>query len=354
MKGRLYEKQVKAPGLPPGSLIFTGEARSEPVSISLIDYNEGGFEERNHVAISECHDLNQKETTTWVNINGIHDISVVEGLGDLIGLHPLVLEDLVTLSQRPKIEEHENHLFIILKMIHYDDQNNLTVEQVSLVVGDTFVVSFQEFAGDVFEPVRDRLRSGKGRIRQMGADYLAYALMDTIVDHYFTVIERIGEDIEDIEQGLLVDPGKELLYRINMLKRDVIMLRRSIWPLREVISSIQRSETTIFKKKTLIFLRDVYDHTIQVVDVVETFRDLLAGLTDLYMSSLSQKMNEVMQVLTIVGTIFIPLTFIAGVYGMNFAWMPELQWHYGYPVAMAGMLVIGVLLLVYFKKKKWL
>lgn len=350
----LYKKRSKTPGLPPGSLIFTGEARSEPVTISVIDYTESLFEEHTEASLADCEQFVKPHTTTWINVNGIHDVATIESIGKLVDLHDLILEDLLNLNQRPKIEEYDAHLFIILKMLHYDENRNLTIEQVSLVVGETFVLSFQEFAGDVFEPVRQRLRSGKGRVRNMGPDYLAYALMDTIVDHYFSVIEQIGEDIEDIEQDVLVDPQKEVLIRINNLKREVILLRRSIWPLREVISSIERSETNVFDPKTLLYLRDMYDHTIQVVEVVETFRDLLAGLTDLYMSSLSQKMNEVMKVLTIVGTIFIPLTFIAGVYGMNFERMPELHWTHGYPVVMAGMAGIGIFLLIYFKRKKWL
>ncbi len=353
MKGFL-QGRVKKPGLPPGSVVFTGEQVQEPVSISVINYTESHFEQQDDVKIEDCVGLKEQETVTWVNINGIHDVSLIKELGELVVLHPLIQEDLVNLGQRPKVEEYEGHLFFILKMLHYEEDADLEIEQVSLVVGKNYVISFQEYAGDVFEPVRQRLINSRGTIRQSGADYLAYSLIDTIVDHYFVVIEQLGERIEAIEESLLGEPDQEILVQINLLKREVIWLRKSIWPLREVISNVQRGDSKIFSKKALMYLSDVYDHTIQVIDMVETFRDLLSGLTDLYMSSLSQKMNEVMQFLTIVGTIFIPLTFIVGVYGMNFNDMPELEWAYGYPAIMVLMLVIGVALLIYFKRKKWI
>ena len=319
-----------------------------------MSYSPGSIEEKAKATLEECYGLQDGETVTWVNVDGVHDTSVIEQLGALVALHPLVLEDVVTLDQRPKLEEFDEHLFLVLKMLHYDNDERLAGEHVSLVVGHTFVISFQEYEGDVFEPVRSRLRKNKGRIRKMGADYLAYTLIDTVVDHYFLMIEQLGEQIESLEELLLSDPEQSTLIRINELKREVIMLRKSIWPLREVISGLQRGESPIFKKKTMVFLRNVYDHTIQVLDIVETYRDLLSGLTDLYMSSLSQKMNEVMQFLTIIGTIFIPLTFIAGVYGMNFEIMPELRWRYGYPIMMGLMAVMAFVLLIYFRRKKWL
>ncbi len=353
MSNRL-QSQTKEPGMPPGSLVFTAEEISASVDIGIINFNELEFEEQHGVAVADCKGLNEQRTTTWVNVNGVHDVDVIEELGTLVGLHPLIMEDLVNLDQRPKIEDFEEYLFIVMKMLHYDRDNNLEVEHVSLVIGKTFVISFQEYAGDVFEPIRQRLRTSKGRIRKKGADFLAYALIDTVVDHYFSVIEEIGELIDTIEEQLLTDTDKTILLRINRLKREVILLRKSIWPLREVISGLLRSESTIFEDKTLIFLRDVYDHTIQVAEMVETFRDLLSSLTDLYMSSLSQKMNEVMQFLTIVGTIFIPLSFLTGVYGMNFDNMPELHWTLGYPLLMVLMMIVSGMLLLYFRRKKWL
>ena len=341
-------------GLPPGSVVYTGVERSEKVTLSLINFDAGNCDEQHEILTDAVEGIEDKSFISWVNVNGIHDVKVIEQLGARIALHPLEMEGLADVSQRPKVEEYEGHLFIVLKMLHYKGNEDLRIEQVSLVVGNTFVISFQEYAGDVFDPIRMRLRNGKGRIRKMGADYLAYALIDTIVDHYFVVIEQMGEQIELLEEELLDNPGKELLLRINNLKREAILIRKSIWPLREVISTLQRSESPIIKKKTQPFLRDVYDHTVQVVDMIETFRDLLASMTDLYMSSLSQKMNEVMQLLTIVGAIFIPLTFIAGVYGMNFDNMPELHWPNGYPLIMTLMFILGAGLLIYFKRKKWL
>ncbi len=347
-------KDNKKTGLPPGSVVYTGEARSEDVSLSLINYDAQHCDEKHEISIDAVEGIENKSIVSWINVNGIHDVEVIKQLGERIALHPLVMEDLVNVRQRPKLEDFDDHLFIVLKMLYYKDGDTLNIEQVSLIVGDTFVISFQEYAGDVFDPIRKRLRDGKGRIRKMGADYLAYALIDTIVDHYFVVIEKMGEHIELLEEQLLENPTRDLLLRINGLKREAILIRKSIWPLREVVSTLQRSESPLIKKKTEVFLRDVYDHTVQVVDMVETYRDLLASLTDLYMSSLSQKMNEVMQFLTIVGAIFIPLTFIAGVYGMNFDHMPELHFSYGYPAIMALMLAVGISSLIYFKRKKWL
>lgn len=351
---RLIRHKSKTAGLPPGTPIFTGVHRPDPATITVIDYNDAAFVEKAAAAVEDCRVIEDPHTVTWINVDGVHDVALIEHLGDLLGLHPLILEDLVEVNQRPKLEEYEAHLFIVLKMLNYDGKDNLSVEQVSLILGNHFVISFQEHAGDVFEPVRDHLRESKGRIRKGGADYLAYALIDIVVDHYFAVIEQLGERIETLEEDLLSNPSPEILHVVNRLKRDVLFLRKSVWPLREVISGVQRSESKLFDKKTLVYLRDVYDHTIQVVDMIETFRDFLLGLTDLYLSSLSQKMNEIMKFLTIIGTIFIPLTFIAGIYGMNFKTMPGITWRYGYPVVMGLMVLIGVALLVYFRRKRWI
>ena len=340
--------------MPPGSVVFTGQLRSEEVDISLINFTESAYEEKKDTTVQECVSLREFPPVSWVNVNGIHDVRIIEQLGAHIGLHPLVMEDLVHLDQRPKLEEYDGYLFIVFKMLHYDDNKGVRVEQVSLVAGETYVISFQEYAGDVLEPIRDRIRTGKGRIRKMGADYLAYALMDTVVDHYFVVIEKIGSKIESIEEALLEQGDKAIMQHISQLKKDIILLRRSIWPLREVIAKMQRLESPLFKKKTAAYLRDLYDHIIQVIEMLETMSDLLASLTDLYISEQGLRMNEVMKFLTIIGTIFIPLTFIAGIYGMNFAYMPELHWTYGYPIAMFVMALIGGGFLVYFKRRGWL
>ena len=347
------KRSIKPPGLPPGAVVFTGSQRSGKVSLSVIRYAEQKMEEVERPGLEVLSAVGDEKWVHWINIDGVHDEELIKEIGRQIHLHPLLMEDLANLNQRPKLDEYEDHLFITLKMITYSE-GELVAEQLGLVVGKDFVLSFQEYPGDVFEPIRSRLRNEQGRIRKMGADYLAYALMDTIVDHYFIVMEELGEQVDFLEEELLQAPQKQHLVRINALKRQVIQLRKSVWPLREIVNSLQRDETGLIRKKTQVFLSDLYDHTIHVIEMIEVFRDTLASLTDLYMSSLSQKMNEVMQFLTIIGALFIPLTFIAGVYGMNFARMPELQWTYGYPLVMGcmGLMVVG--LLVYFKRKKWL
>jgi len=270
-------------------------------------------------------------------------------------LHPLILEDIVNTEQRPKMEDFEQYIFVVLKMLQYNEkEDEIIAEQVSLILGSNFVISFQETEGDIFDPIRDRIRNSKGRIRKMGADYLAYALLDAVVDNYFTILEKIGEKIETVEEELVANPIPETLQIIHTMKREMIFLRKSVWPLREVVGGLQRAESALIQESTGIYLRDVYDHTIQVIDTIETFRDMISGMLDIYMSSVSNKMNEVMKVLTIFAAIFIPLTFIAGIYGMNFQYMPELEWQLGYFAVLLIMLLVAVSLLVYFRKKKWL
>ena len=258
-------------------------------------------------------------------------------------------------GQRPKMEDFENYLFIVLKMFQYDEDKPQTkTEQVSLIFGSNYLISFQEDEGDVFDPIRERIRTDRGRIRKMGVDYLAYSLMDAIVDNYFTVLEKIGESIEDIEDEMLKNPTPEILQIIHTLKRELIFLRKSVWPLREVISRLERWESPLIEKSIDIYLRDVYDHTIQVIDALETFRDMLSGMLDVYLTSVSNRMNEVMKVLTIIATIFIPLTLVTGIYGMNFKYMPELDSPWGYPMVYIVMLIISLVMLIYFRRKKWL
>jgi magnesium transporter len=281
-------------------------------------------------------------------------VDILERIGKHFGLHPLILEDILHTDQRPKMEDSENYLFIVTKMLSYDEENHLNVQQFSLVLGQNYIITFQERVGDVFEPVRERLRKGKGRIRKMPPDYLAYALIDAVVDHYFIVLERIAERVEEIEEELIRNPTPETLKTIHHLKRELIFLRKSVWPLRELIGALERGESSLVHEKTTIFLRDLYDHTIQVIDTVETLRDMVSGMLDVFLSSVSNRMNEVMKVLTIIATIFIPLTFIAGIYGMNFKFMPELEWHWGYPLVWSIMIVVGVVMLFYFKRRKWL
>ena len=357
---RFIKKRSKTIGQPPGTLIHIGEKKTERARISIIDYDEMRFEEREAKSVEECFTFRDTPTVTWINIDGIHQIEIIEKIGKHFNLHPLVLEDILNTGQRPKIEDFGEYLYIVLKMLYYDDKKGeVKAEQVSLILGSNFVISFQEVEGDVFDPLRERMKESKGRIRKMDADYLAYALLDSVVDNYFVILERLGEKIEEMEKELVSNPTPRILQVIHRLKGEMIFLRKSVWPLREVVNGLERGESSLIKKSTLIYLRDVYDHTIQVMDTVETFRDLVSGMLDTYLSSVSNRMNEVMKVLTIIATIFIPLTFIAGIYGMNFnpessPWnMPELNWGFGYLTAIGLMILVALSMVFYFKNKKW-
>jgi len=348
-------KSKQKVGLVPGTLVYTGEKKVEKVRIRIIDYDETQLEEKEAATVEECFPFKDKPTVTWINIDGLHDLELIEKIGRKFGLHPLVLEDIVNTGQRPKLEDFENHVFVVLKMLYYDqEKNELEAEQISLIFGENFVISFQERVGDIFDPLRERIRKNKGRVRKAGADYLAYALIDSIVDNYFVILEQIGEMIEDAEQDLAVNPTLETLQTIRSFKKEMIFLRKSIWPLREVVNTLERGESSLINESTLIYLRDVYDHTIQIIDTVESYRDMLSGMLDVYLSSISNRMNEVMKVLTIFAAIFIPLTFVAGIYGMNFGFMPELGWHWGYFGVLLVMAIVAAVMLVYFKRKRWL
>jgi len=353
-KRKLIRKREKKIGLPPGTPVYVGEMKEEEVKISIIDYDETHFQEREGKTIEECFPFKDTPTVTWINIDGIHDVDIIEKIGKHFELHPLIMEDIMNTEQRPKMEDFGNYLYVVLKMLYYDDEENETkVEQVSMILGDNFVISFQEREGDIFDSVRERLRNGKGRIRKMQADYLAYSLLDTIVDNYFTILEKLGDRIEELEERMVIDPKSETLHEIHRLKREMVFLRKSVWPLRELINGMERGESPLIHKATRIYLRDVYDHTIQVIDTVETYRDMLSGMHDTYLSSISNRMNEIMKVLTIIATIFIPLTFIAGVYGMNFEFMPELKWRWAYFIVWGVIIVIAIYMITYFKRRKW-
>jgi magnesium transporter len=352
---RLFKRTANKVGLPPGSLVHIGDKRIEKVKITIIDYDEMRFEEREVDVVEKCYPFKDTPTVTWINIDGIHEADTIEKIGKHYDIHPLVLEDIMNSVQRPKMEDLEHYVFVILKMLFYDEKaREILSEQVSLILGSNFVITFQEKEGDVFNPVRDRLRMAKGRIRKMKADYLAYCLLDTIVDHYFIVLEKMGEGIESLEEELVADPTPETLQTIHILKRELIFLRRSVWPLREAVTGLERGESVLIHESTGIYLRDVYDHTIQIIDTIETFRDMVSGMLDVYLSSISNKMNEVMKVLTIIATIFIPLTFIAGIYGMNFEYIPELKWHWGYIASLFLMGIIALIMVLYFRRKRWL
>jgi magnesium transporter len=352
---RSITKRSEKSGLPPGTLIHIGEQKTEKVRITIIDYDEQQLQEKEAQTVEECFPFKDKPTVTWINVDGVHDVTLIEQLGSYFGFHPLLQEDIMNTEQRPKLEDHEQYLFIVLKMLYHDQAaDEITAEQVSLILGSNFLLSFQEREGDVFEPVRDRIRTKKGRIRKAGADFLAYALIDAIVDHYFVILEKLEEKIEDVEEELVTNPTPETLRAIHRLKRRMIFLRKSVWPLREVINGLEDSDSPLMHESTGIYLRDLYDHIIQVLDTMENFREMIAGMFDIYLSSISNKLNEVMKVLTIIATTFIPLTFLAGVYGMNFRYMPELDWRWGYPVIWAVMLAILIVMVGYFRRKRWI
>lgn len=352
---RLIKKRSKKAGLPPGTLVHIGEKKAETLKITVMDYDEAHFEEKEIKTIDECFIFKDKPTVTWINIDGLHQVEILEKLGECYGLHPLVLEDILNTDQRPKMEDYGEYLYIVLKDLDYDDKSSqIEPEQISLILGPNFVFSFQEMEGDTFGTIRERIRNSKGRIRKMGADYLAYSLLDSIVDNYFIILEKLGEKIEFLEEKLVTQPTPETLQMIHHLKRELIFLRKAVWPLREVINGLERGESSLIKEATRIYLRDVYDHTIQTIDTIETYRDMVSGMLDIYLSSVSNRLNSVMKVLTIIATIFMPLTFLAGVYGMNFKFMPELEWRWGYPFIWLIMAGIGVFMFLYFKKKRWL
>ncbi len=311
---KLTKKRSEKAGLPPGTLVHIGEKKAEIPKITIMDYGEAHFQEKVVKTIEECFLFKDTPTVTWINIDGLHQVEILEKLGECYGFHPLVLEDILNTDQRPKIEDYGEYLYIVLKMLDQSNQSKeILTEQISLILGPSFVISFQEREGDVFDPIRERIRTGKGRIRKMGADYLTYSLLDSIVDNYFIVMEKLGEKIEFLEEELVKRPIPETLQTIHHLKREMIFFRKSVWPLREVIGSLERGELPLVKETTRIYLRDVYDHTIQVIDTIETFRDMVSGMLDIYLSSVSNRLNSVMKVLTIIATIFMPLTFIAGI-----------------------------------------
>ena len=352
---KLLKKKSKKVGLPPGSIVHIGNKRAEKTKITIVDYNEEQFQEKEVKTVKECCPYKEKPTITWINIDGVHEVKIIEELGKIYNFHPLILEDIVDTDQRPKIKDFGDYIFIILKMHYYDKENNeIKIEQVSLILGKNWVISFQEREGDVFDSIRERIRNNIGRIRKARADYLIYALMDAIIDNYFTILEKLGEETEDLEAKVIKDPVPANLQIIYKLKSELIFLRKSVWPLREVISILEKGESVLIDKSTNIYLRDIYGHTIQVMDTVETLRDVISGTLDVYLSSVSNKMNEIMKVLTIIATIFIPLTFIAGVYGMNFQYMPELKWVWAYPLILSVMLIIGIVMVIFFKRRKWM
>lgn len=352
---RLVHRVTKAPGSAPGMLAHTGERKVEKVRIRMIDYDSEKILERTFEGVDESFPYVDRPPVTWVNIDGLHDTTIAEAVADRFGVHRLALEDVLSPNQRPKVESYDGHYLVILKMLTFDrEAEDVVAEQLSLIVGPGYLFSFQERFGDVFEPVRERLRQAKGRLRHRGTDYLAYALIDAIVDNYFRILEALGDTIEELEETVLGEPKLETLHRIHHLRREMLVVRRAVWPLREVLGQMYRGEIELIAEETQVFLRDVYDHCVQVIDTTETLREVLTGAMDLYLSGVSNRMNEVMKVLTIIATIFIPLSFLAGLYGMNFDYMPELHFRWAYPALLSVMGVALVGMLWAFKRKGWL
>lgn len=346
----------KKSGLPPGTLIHVGNATETATRISVIDYSKENIEEQEIQSVDEILRYKDRDTVTWVIVEGLSNIDIVESIGTLFSIHPLVLEDILNTHQRPKFEDHDDYLYIVLKcLVSEDQQFTVSYEQISLLVLNNFVFAFKEKKDDLFYPIQQRIRTSKGRLTSLGTDYLTYTILDAIVDQYFILIDALDAAIGSLEDSILTsEPTKDTLAKIQQFKRETITIRRYLSPIRDLMAGILRSESVLVNEKTRIYLKDVSDHIIRVIELIESYRDILTGLLDIYISSVSNKMNEVMKVLTIFASIFIPLTFLAGIYGMNFEYMPELNWKWAYPSLWAVFIAIPVVLLIYFKRKKWL
>lgn len=351
---KVFRRGKKA-GLPPGTPVFVGEKKQDVVGISIMNYSTEEIEEIKNATFDDCLRAKDSSNVVWINVNGIHDVNATQAMARMFGLHPLTTEDISNTNQRPKSEEFDDYLFFALKMLTYNGEtNSIDDENVSIILTKNHVISFQERQSDLLDPVRERIRSSKGKIRSEGADYLAYAIMDGVVDEYFVALEKLGDHIEQLDDEILTTPAKTHMQELHRLKREIVFLRKTIWPLREEVSAIEKSSSRLIDDSIRPFLRDLYDHTIQIIDMVETYRDIIGGMHDTFLSSMSNRMNEIMKVLTIIGTIFIPLTFIVGIYGMNFENMPELKWTWGYFGLWGVIAALGLTMLAIFKRHKWL
>lgn len=352
---RFLKDRNASKGLSPGSLIFIGQQKVENPRICLIDFNPEDLNEKDLASMDEAKSCLSPDTVSWINIYGLHDISIIQDTGRIFNLHPLLLEDILNTGQRPKMEEFEPNLFFVFRMLrHNGEKNTIISEQLSMVLGDTFLLTFQEQPGDVFEPVRVRIRKQKGRVRMSEVDYLAYALMDTLVDNYISIIERLGDEIEDLENDVLDNPSPDVMEKIHAYKREMNFMRKAIRPARETVLQLIHGEFPQIRESTLPFLKDLLDLLTEATESIETYREILSDMMNLYTSTISNKMNDIMKVLTIFAALFIPLTFIAGIYGTNFDYVPELHYKYGYFVFWGILIVIAAGMLLYFKRKKWL
>ncbi len=347
-------KLVIKAGLPPGTLVHIGPKKTEKQLVELIQYDNKELIETDSNETSVILDKFDPGKVNWINIDGLHNINLIQELGNFFHLSPLMLEDILNTEQRPKLDEYDGVLFLPMKALNTLSGNEIQYEQISFVLGQNYILSFQEKEGDLFDQLRTRISDPANRVRSKNADYLFYRLIDTVVDNYYIVMEHIGEQIENIEEEVYLNPSSKTMQRIQDVKKELIILRKSLYPIREAIASLLRNDYKVIQPENRTFFNDVYDHIIQLIDMFETYRDLISNLMDMYMSTISNKMNEIMKVLTIISTIFIPLSFIAGVYGMNFQHMPELGWKYGYYAILGLMLAILTGMLLYFRSKKWL
>jgi len=351
---KLLKKRSHKAGMLPGSLVHIGEVRQAVPLTEVITYDPESFNKEQPDLEAACILPLPEPAVTWVNVEGIGQLTLLKKLGDCFGIHPLVLEDIANTEQRPKAEDYDQYLFVVLKVLT-PVPAGVTSEQVSFILGVNWLLTFQEgLEGDPFGPVRERLKNGQGRLRNQGADFLAYSLMDVVVDNYFLVLEQVADSIEAIEEEVMRTPSQRTLAEIYRLKRELLFIHKAIWPLREVVSSMLRRESPLVKEQTRIYMRDIYDHTVQVIETLETLRDMLSGMLDIYLSSVSNRLNGIMKVLTIIATIFMPLTFIVGLYGMNFKHMPELESPWGYPAVLLLMVAVTVGMLIFFRRKNWI
>jgi len=350
-----HRSHTRKIGLPPGTLLHVGETRVKHPELTLFRYDANNLQEKTTKEFSELNLQHSENETLWLNVHGLHDTALMTQIGQAFDLHPLVLEDILNTGQRPKLDSYDGYLFFVTRFFHYDKHGmEINSEQISLILGHNFVLTFQERPTGSFDPIRERLRANKGQLRKFGADYLSYALLDIIVDRYFVVLEQIGDDCETLEEELLRKPNAGVLQGIHKLKRETMELRRAVWPLREVLNALIRNEGNFFQHSTLLYLRDVYDHTVHFIESLESLRDLLAGMLDIYLSTISNRVNMEVRALTVVAMLFMPATLIAGIFGMNFKIMPLLQNPDGFWIAMGMMATIAIFMGLIFWRRQWL
>lgn len=348
------QKTSRKAGLPPETLIYTGEKKAKSPQVTLLSFNATQLQEAKGTTLEECLTAKLSSGLTWINVDGLENVDLLKNIGATFNLKGLTLEDILNTNQRPKIEEFENYIFIVLKIMLWNaTKKKFSVEQISIVFGENFLLSFQESTTSLITQIQERIRKNQGRLRNNGSDYLAYSLLDIIIDQEFIILDYLGETIEKIEDSIVGSSKPKNLQELYSLKRKILLFRKAVWPTREIVNHLLHATGPLVATTTIPYLRDVYDHIVQVMDTIETFRDLLSNILDIYLASLTNKTNEVMKVLTIIATIFIPITFIASIYGMNFTNMPELHWRYGYPFTLLTMLIVTICMLAYFKNKKW-